>query len=259
MAAAGQADAWWTTSDVAAYLGLRVGTVSSYRQRGQMPPPDRTVGRTHLWRPKTILDWQRSRPRVGEGVASAKDATAQQADDTAWQSHGERIIYDNEWVRLSLVDVELPNGERFEHHVITMRPAAMTAVLDDAGERVLLMWRHRFAPDLWNWELPGGLVEEDEEPIEAAAREVEEETGYRPRAIEHVVTFEPAVGMVRAPHHVFVARGAECIGDPTETTEMQRMEWVALTDVLALIRDGKILNSGTLVALLHVLARSGAA
>ncbi len=55
---------WWTTTDVATFLGVRVGTVSSYRKRGQMPAPDQTYGRTHLWRPETIIDWHRSRPRA---------------------------------------------------------------------------------------------------------------------------------------------------------------------------------------------------
>lgn len=45
------ASEWWTTSDVAAYLGLKVAMVSAYRTRGQMPQPDMTVGRTHVWRP----------------------------------------------------------------------------------------------------------------------------------------------------------------------------------------------------------------
>lgn len=58
---------WWTTSDVAAYLGLRIGTVSSYRQRGQMPEPDKTFGRTHVWKPQRIIDWHEGRPRPGVG------------------------------------------------------------------------------------------------------------------------------------------------------------------------------------------------
>jgi hypothetical protein len=58
---------WWTTSDVAAYLGVRVGTVSSYRLREQMPAPDLTVGRTHMWRPARIIAWHGSRPRPGVG------------------------------------------------------------------------------------------------------------------------------------------------------------------------------------------------
>ena len=58
---------WWTTTDVAAYLKVQVGTVSTYRARGQMPPPDMTVGRTHVWRPATIISWHEDRPRPGVG------------------------------------------------------------------------------------------------------------------------------------------------------------------------------------------------
>jgi 8-oxo-dGTP pyrophosphatase MutT (NUDIX family) len=251
-------DEWWTTSDVASFLGLQIGTVSSYRQRGQMPAPDKTLGRTHLWHPETITRWHRTRPRVGEPPSEHSSGPSHQnggsSADTEWQVHGERSLYDNEWVRLSLVDVELPDGQRFEHHIVTLKPAAMAAVLDDTGQRVLMMWRHRFASNVWNWELPGGIVEPGEDPAKTAAREVEEETGYRPRHLEHVVTFEPNIGMVRNAHHVYVAHGAERIGEPTETTEMQRMEWVPLADVPQLIKDGQILNSGTLVALLQILA-----
>jgi hypothetical protein len=56
---------WWTTTDVATYLGVGVGTVSAYRGRAQMPPPDMTVGRTHMWRPATIIAWHAARPSVG--------------------------------------------------------------------------------------------------------------------------------------------------------------------------------------------------
>src|SRR3954471_942604 len=113
---------WWTTTEVADYLGVRVGTISSYRQRGQMPAPDRTLGRTHLWRPSTIVQWQQRRPRIGgagkdqPGAASPTSLTS-----SGWQVHGERSLYDSEWVRLSLVDVELPDGQRFEHHVVSMK------------------------------------------------------------------------------------------------------------------------------------------
>lgn len=49
----------WNTSEVARYLGLKVGTVSAYRHRGQMPLPVRTIGkRTHLWDAATIRAWR---------------------------------------------------------------------------------------------------------------------------------------------------------------------------------------------------------
>ncbi len=58
---------WWTTSDVAAHIGVNVATVSAYRARGQMPAPDMTVGRTHMWRPLRIIEWHEKRTRIGVG------------------------------------------------------------------------------------------------------------------------------------------------------------------------------------------------
>ena len=58
---------WWTTTDVAAYLGVGVATVTNYRKRQHMPAPDMTLGRTHVWRPSRIVAWQESRPRPGVG------------------------------------------------------------------------------------------------------------------------------------------------------------------------------------------------
>ena len=56
---------------------------------------------------------------------------------TRWRVHGERQIYGSRWVEVSLIDVELPHGERFEHHVVRLPSAVAVVVLDDA-DRVLM-------------------------------------------------------------------------------------------------------------------------
>jgi 8-oxo-dGDP phosphatase len=78
-----------------------------------------------------------------------------------WKIHGERPIYENKWVNLWLTDIETPDGNRWEHHVVKLRHLAVAAVLNDRQE-VLMMWRHRFITDAWAWELPMGLVEAGE-------------------------------------------------------------------------------------------------
>ena len=173
-----------------------------------------------------------------------------------WKTFGERVIYDNPWVWLGQVDVELPDGERFWHHVVRLHRAAMMVLVDEQ-DRVLLLWRHRFVQDRWGWELPGGLIDEGEEPSETAARELEQETGYRAGRVEHLVTFQPMVGMVDSEHVVFVGRDPEKAGEPTETTEIERMEWVPLASVPGLIAAGEIWNSGTLVGLMRLLMPGG--
>jgi 8-oxo-dGTP pyrophosphatase MutT (NUDIX family) len=107
--------------------------------------------------------------------------------------------------------------------------------------------------DRWGWELPGGLIDEDEEPADTAARELEEETGYRAGRVEHLITFQPMVGMVDSEHVVFVGRDAERVAEATEANEVERMEWVPLAEVPALIEAGKIWNAGSLVALLRLM------
>jgi 8-oxo-dGDP phosphatase len=109
--------------------------------------------------------------------------------------------------------------------------------------------------DRMGWELPGGLIDEGEEPVEAAIRELEEETGYRAATVEHLVTFQPMVGMVDSEHLVFAGRGPERIAKPVEANEVERMEWIPLSSVPALVSSGEIWNSGTLVALLRLLAK----
>ncbi len=174
-------------------------------------------------------------------------------DDGRWIVHGERTLYSSPWVRLGKADISTPSGERFEHHTIHLPSAVVIAILDQDEKHVLMGYRHRFVPDVWGWELPGGIVDTDELPEHTAAREALEETGYRVASVEHVITFEPMIGMARSPHHVFIGRGAALVASPTETDEGS-YQWVALSRVPELLRQGQVLSSGSVVGLMHLLA-----
>ncbi|WAU85580.1 NUDIX hydrolase [Streptomyces sp. Qhu-G9] len=169
-----------------------------------------------------------------------------------WKTHGERQIYTNPWVNLCLVDVQQPDGRRWEYHVVRLRHLAVAAVVNDRQE-VLMMWRHRFITDSWAWELPMGLVEEGETPEEAAAREVLEETGWRPGPIKPLIYAEPANGITDSQHHVFRADGATYEGPPSEKNESDRIEWIPLSEIRGMIDRREIVSSGSLVGLLYVL------
>jgi len=118
-----------------------------------------------------------------------------------------------------------------------------------------MLWRHRFATGEWGWELPGGILDKDEEPSIAAIREVEEETGWRPSRVEYLTSFQPMPGMVDTPHQVFLGYEAVKVGEPSDLEEAARIAWVPLDSILDLVRKGQLLGSGTLVGLLYLLAR----
>lgn len=161
-----------------------------------------------------------------------------------WQVHGERFIYQSDWVNLSLADVEVPGHHRFDHHVVRMPRPAAGVVIHDVERGVLLIYRHRFITDSWGWEIPAGKVDDGETPEQAARREGIEETGWEPHdPLTHVTTFHPANGTGDHTFHIFYAPGATHWGDPTDATEAERVEWMPVDEVRRLIttdgiRDG---------------------
>jgi 8-oxo-dGTP pyrophosphatase MutT (NUDIX family) len=128
----------------------------------------------------------------------------------------------------------------------------MTVVLDDAGERVLMMRRHRFIVDRWVWELPGGYVDDGEDPGAAATREVEEETGWRPRSVEFAMSSQPIIGNGDYPQDLYLARGAEQVGEP-EVDEMSEVAWVPIDETPGMITRGEILGAITIIGVQHAL------
>src|SRR5262245_44433219 len=146
-----------------------------------------------------------------------------------WTIHGERIVDDSRRSVLSIADVELPDGHRFEQYVLRVPEAAIVVVLDEEL-RVLMMRRHRFIIDRWGWELPGGYLDPDEDPAVCAAREVEEETGWRPRSMLPLLAFQPMVGTIDQENLVYLARGADHTGAQPDVNEAEQVAWIPLAE-----------------------------
>ncbi len=170
-----------------------------------------------------------------------------------WIIHGEQIIDDTRRAVLSVAAVELPDGTRFEQHVLRVPPSATVVVLDDQ-DRVLLLHRHRFVIDRWVWELPGGYMDPAELPEETAAREVLEETGWRPRSIERLGSFQPMTSTIDSENHLFLARGAVDTGEARDMNEAYEIGWIDLAEAVRLTETGAIAGAGSVVGLLKVWA-----
>ncbi|MGI5222664.1 NUDIX domain-containing protein [Nocardia sp. CA-290969] len=172
--------------------------------------------------------------------------------DTQWTILGEQLVDENRHIRLSTADIRLPDGVEFTQYVARMPRCAMTLVLNDNRE-VLLMYRHRWIIDQWVWELPGGYVDHAEDVAAAAAREVEEETGWRPLTMEHLVTYQPAVGTLDHPQEIYLARGAELTETLPDINEAETIRWVPLDEAVEMISRGEIVGAATVVGVYRAL------
>lgn len=168
-----------------------------------------------------------------------------------WTIHGERVVDDSRRAVLSIADVELPDGARFEQYVLRVPAAAIVAVVDQ--DRILMMRRHRFIIDRWVWELPGGYLDPDEDPAVCAAREVEEETGWRPGTLQPLLTFQPMVGTIDQPNLLYLARGATETDGAPDINEAASVGWIGLDEAQVMIRKGEIVGAGSVAAILAVL------
>ena len=170
-----------------------------------------------------------------------------------WTTEGRRKVYGSEWVEVWLDQVRVTGEDPFEHHVVRMPKRTVSAVVVD-GDRVLLIWRHRFITDAWGWEIPAGWVEVGESLEDAVAREVEEETGWRPGSVEPLLTYNTLSGITSLAMHTFLVSGAERIGPAADRREAARVDWVPLDRLLGLVRDGQIVDGPSLTALMYMLA-----
>ncbi|MFI5046752.1 MAG: NUDIX hydrolase [Acidimicrobiia bacterium] len=168
-----------------------------------------------------------------------------------WIVHGEREIYDSEWIRLTLVDVEVPGGPRFDHHVVRMPNFAAGTVVHDPARGLLLIYRHRFITDTWGWEVPAGRIDPGETAAGAAARETLEETGWRPGPLTPLVTYQPTNGLSDQRFHLFLADGASYVGAPSDPGEAERIEWVPFDEVRGLLQAGEMVDGLSLTAVLY--------
>ncbi|HUR48406.1 MAG TPA: NUDIX hydrolase [Acidimicrobiales bacterium] len=170
-----------------------------------------------------------------------------------WKVHGERFVYESDWMSVALVDIELPDGERFEHHALRSVSRAAGTVIHDPDRGVLMLWRHRFIPDTWGWEIPAGKVDEGESLEAAAIRESVEETGWRPRSVRPLISYTPMGGLCDQVFDVFLAEAADYVGEPESRHESDRIDWLPVPKILELIREGDIKDGFSLVGVMAAL------
>jgi hypothetical protein len=175
-----------------------------------------------------------------------------------WLNLGEKPLVETPWFQLKQAEVALPGGRQVDHYLLRVPPLVLTAVVDDQ-DRVLLLWRHRFIPDTWAFELPSGIAADPAEALPvAASRQALAESGWEPVQPRLLLTLHPYSGLTDATCHVYWTRQAIHRGEPAADFEADRIDWVPLTDVQDLVTSGQIRDPSTATALL-VLAATAAA
>ena len=162
-------------------------------------------------------------------------------------------IYDGKVLGLSLYDVTI-QGRKVKREIIEHRgAAAMLAITND--NKVLLVKQHRF-PHGYVLEIPAGTLDKGERPRTCAIRELQEETGYKAKKMEHFLTYYPSIGYNLEAIHCFLATKLEKVSDlKLDDDEILSVVKIDLKKLIRMIKTGKIKDSKTICAVLTYAAK----
>ena len=158
-----------------------------------------------------------------------------------------KTIFEGRVIALKLEEVELPNGGKSTREIVKHPGAVAVIAINDEGKLVLVR-QFRKPMERTIYEIPAGKLDPGEAPEACALRELEEETGYRCEAIEHVVSFYTSPGFSDELLHIYftdtLIRGEQHL-DEDEFLEIYEVD---LDEALQLLKDQNIYDAKTVYA-----------
>jgi ADP-ribose pyrophosphatase len=155
-----------------------------------------------------------------------------------------------------------PGGIKVRRDLIHHSGSIVVLAVDDTGETplVLLERQYRHAAKDYLWELPAGRIDAGEQELQAAKRELIEETGYRAARWRRILKFYASPGFVAETMSVFLATGLRVGEAEPEDDEVIHTEMIPLPTALSMVLKGKIRDAKTISSVLwldHVMRHRG--
>lgn len=163
-----------------------------------------------------------------------------------------KTVYEGKVFHVTSDEVVEPNGVRAKRDVVRHQGSVVVMAVDGSGanRRVLLIRQYRYAPDETMWEIPAGRIDEGEQPLEGAKRELTEETGFTAKRWKRVLSFYPSPGFMSEIMHIFTAEDLTKGKATPEEDERIAKRFFPLDAVVKMINAGKIRDGKTVAGVL---------
>jgi ADP-ribose pyrophosphatase len=162
-----------------------------------------------------------------------------------------KIAFDGPLFRVMREEVREPGNKTSHRDIIRHNGSVVILAVVDSSKRdplIVMERQYRHAAGQYLWEVPAGKMDEGEERLAAAKRELKEETGYRAKKWTKLVRYFASPGFLGEWMQVFLAEGLIAGEAEPEEDELLEVVLVPLSEVLRMIDTGKILDGKTLVS-----------
>jgi 8-oxo-dGTP pyrophosphatase MutT (NUDIX family) len=173
-------------------------------------------------------------------------------ENNPWKIIDEQEVYDNNWIRLTHYNVINPSGGKGVYGKVHFKNRAIAIVPIDEEMNTYLVGQFRFTINQYSWEVPEGGCPLKEEPLEAAKRELLEETGLRAENWQHVLDVYLSNSVSDELGKVFIATNLTQHQAQPEETEQLQLKKIPLQQAFDMVDEGKITDSLAVAALQKV-------
>lgn len=165
-----------------------------------------------------------------------------------------RTVFDGKILKVQVDEVELPDGNKSVRECV--RHSGGAAVLLIKQNKVLLVKQFRYLYGKAIYEIPAGKLNSGEDAAKAAARELEEETGYK-ACLKPLFKLFPSPGYTDEVINVFYAETFEYAGQKLDEGEFLNCEFIGLDKVIEMIERNEICDAKTVAAVYKYLSLKG--
>ena len=161
-----------------------------------------------------------------------------------------KTVYEGSRVNLYLDRVRFPNGVVIDDfHLLDFPHAAVVMLAENAQGKLVFVRVSRYATGQEQWELPAGRIEAGESELEAARRELLEETGFASEGHRNLYTYYPIAGIGNLVFHVVRCKALERVGE-FDRNEVSEVRWFTRGEVQKMVSDRTLSDGFSLTALL---------
>ncbi len=173
------------------------------------------------------------------------------SESNPWKTVSSRVTYDNAWIRVREDQVINPSGRPGIYGVVEYKNRAVGVIPIDESGHTWLVGQYRYTHHSYEWEIPEGGCPEGEDTLDAAKRELLEETGIIAESYELIMDdIQLSNSTTNEVACIYIARGlrfSDARPDPTEKLQVKR---IRLEEAIEMARNGTIRDGMSVLGLL---------
>ncbi len=170
-----------------------------------------------------------------------------------WQTLTAEVKYDNPWIQVVQHDVINPGGGKGIYGKVHFKNRAVGVIPVDEQGNTWLVGQYRYTLNQFSWEIPEGGAPYGEDLLEAAHRELKEETGLSAQSLEEILVMHTSNSVTDEIAYIYLAKNlTQGLANLEESESDLKVKKIPFIEAVNMVMEGEITDSMSVAGLLKV-------